>query len=42
LHYGLVAAGLGFDLAWVLWLAVAVSASSVAVRATQVAREERT
>ncbi|HWC70145.1 MAG TPA: hypothetical protein VG993_03185 [Actinomycetota bacterium] len=42
LHYGLVAAGLGFDLAWVLWLAVAVSASSVAVRTTQVAREERT
>jgi hypothetical protein len=40
-HYGLVVAALGSDLAWILWLAVAVSAMSVAVRATQVAREER-
>jgi len=41
LHYGLVVAGLGSGLAWVLWVAVAVSALSVVVRATQVAREER-
>jgi hypothetical protein len=41
LHYGLIVAGLGFDLAWILWVAVAVSALSVAVRTTQVAREER-
>jgi hypothetical protein len=41
LHYGLVVAALGTGLAWILWVAVVVSALAVAVRATQVAREER-
>jgi len=41
LHYVLVVAGLGFDLTWVLWVAVAVSALAVVVRTSQVAREER-
>jgi hypothetical protein len=40
-HYALVVAGVALDLAWVLWGAVAVSALAVAVRTTQVAREER-
>ena len=41
LHYALVVAALGFGLQWVLWVAVVVSALSVAVRTSQVAREER-
>ncbi|MDH5314342.1 MAG: hypothetical protein OEW66_10990 [Actinomycetota bacterium] len=41
LHYALVVAGLGFGLAWILWLAVAMSALAVVVRTSQVAREER-
>jgi len=41
LHYGLVVVALGFDRAWVLWLAVAVSGLAVVVRTSQVAREER-
>ncbi|MGZ8580408.1 MAG: hypothetical protein ACXWW9_03920, partial [Actinomycetota bacterium] len=40
-HYGLVVVGLGFDLVWVIWVAVAVSALAVVVRTSQVAREER-
>jgi len=40
-HYTLVVVALGSDLAWVLWVALAVSALTVLVRATQVAREER-
>jgi hypothetical protein len=42
LHYALVVTALGFGLAWMLWIAVAVSALAVVVRTTQVAREERT
>ena len=41
LHYGLVVIGLAFDHAWALWVAAAVSALAVAVRTSQVAREER-
>ena len=41
LHYALVVAGLGLGLVWVIWVAVAVSALAVAVRTSQVAREER-
>lgn len=41
LHYALVVAALGLGLQWVLWVAVVVSALSVAVRTSQVAREER-
>ena len=40
-HYALVVTALGFDLPWVLWVAVAVSALAVVVRTSQVAREER-
>ena len=41
LHYGLVVAGLGLDLAWVIWVAAGVAALAVIVRTSQVAREER-
>jgi hypothetical protein len=41
LHYALVVVGLGFDLTWVIWVAVSVSALAVVVRTSQVAREER-
>lgn len=41
LHYVLVVIGLGFGLVWVIWVAVALSALAVAVRTSQVAREER-
>jgi hypothetical protein len=42
LRYGLVVAGVGLGQAWALWLAAGVSGLAVAVRTTQVAREERT
>ncbi|MGH2540377.1 MAG: hypothetical protein ACRDGK_07645 [Actinomycetota bacterium] len=41
LHYGLVVVGLALDQAWTLWVAAGVSALAVAVRTSQVAREER-
>jgi hypothetical protein len=41
LHYALVVTGVALDLAWVLWVAAGVSALAVAVRTSQVAREER-
>jgi hypothetical protein len=40
-HYALVSGGLGLGLDWMIWVAVAVSALAVAVRTSQVAREER-
>jgi hypothetical protein len=41
LHYGLVIGALALEQAWALWVAAAVSGLSVAVRTSQVAREER-
>lgn len=41
-RYGLVTAGLAFGwLAWTVWIAAALSVLAVAVRTSQVAREER-
>ena len=41
LHYGLVIGALALEQAWALWVAAAVSGLAVAVRTSQVAREER-
>lgn len=41
LHYGLVVGALALDQAWALWVAAALSGLAVAVRTSQVAREER-
>jgi len=42
LRYGLVAAGLWLDaLSWTIWVAAAISALSLLVRASQVVKEER-
>jgi hypothetical protein len=41
LRYALVAVGIAIGDAWIFWVATTVSGLAVAVRATQVAREER-
>ncbi|MGZ8631086.1 MAG: hypothetical protein ACXWZF_08995 [Actinomycetota bacterium] len=40
-HYGLVVGALALEQTWALWVAAAVSGLAVAVRTSQVAREER-